>query len=205
MKNKNSLENKISYEDEIYRSIPTMDLLVFGIGSIINGGGKSTFEKIIEECFNLFPKSFGFSRHPEWPDSLKFDRQLRTLREKGLITGSPKTSFFLTKFGEKVAENVKIILKKGVTPKKELFKIFRDADINLVNYLKISKIFQRFKKNKKNFSFTEMELRNLLYCTLETPQRIVKQNIIYAKNLAQEFKEELLFEFLELCYKKFKK
>jgi len=51
-----------------------------------------------------------------------------------------------------------------------------------------------------------MELRNLLRCTLETPLRIVKQNLIYSINLAKEFKEKELLKFLKFCQQKiFKK
>lgn len=205
MKNKNSLENKISYEDEIYRSIPTMDLLVFGIGSIINGGGKSTFEKIIEECFNLFPKSFGFSRHPEWPDSLKFDRTLRTLREKGLVVGSPNTFYSFTKFGEKIAKKTAQNLKTGLSKRTITEKPKRDAEINWVRNLQKSEVFQRFLKGEKSFIINDMELRSLLHCTLETPLRIVKQNLSYSINLAEEFKERDLLKFLKLCQKKLTK
>lgn len=192
------------YEEKAYQSILVIHLIVFSIHSIIKKGERCTFEKLVEECFYLFPKAFSFVRHPKWPDSLKLDRQLRTLREKGFITGSPRTSFLLTKFGEKIAENTKEILKKGKIRKSATFKIFRDSDVNLINSLKTSGVFQKFLRNKKDFSITEMELRNILHCTLETPSRIVKQNLIYTKNLTREFNEKKLFEFLEVCYRRFK-
>jgi len=50
-----------------------------------------------------------------------------------------------------------------------------------------------------------MELRNLLHCTLETPLRIVKQNLSYIINLAKEFKEEELLQFLKICQLQLKK
>jgi len=196
-----------SYNEEVYKKIPGAHLIIFGIHSVVRRKEKCTFEKIIEECFYLFPKIFSFSRHPEWPDSLKFDRSLRTLREQGLIVGNPKTLFTLTKFGEDIAKTTAKVLKLGLPSKKVIIeKPGRDAEINWIRNLKNNETFHRFLKEKKHFSITNMELRNLLRCTLETPLRIVKQNLIYSINLAKEFKEKELLKFLKFCQQKiFKK
>lgn len=194
-----------SYSEEIYQKIPTAYLIVFGIYSILQKREKCTFEKLIEECFRLFPKAFSFSRRPEWPDSLKFDRTLRKLREKGLVVGNPNTLFSLTKFGEKIARNTAQNLKTGRAKKVMIERPKRDAEINWIRNLKRNEIFQRFLESKKGFSITNMEIRNLLHCTLETPLRIVKQNLSYSINLAQEFKEKELLKFLKLCQKKINK
>ena len=119
--------------------------------------------------------------------------------------GSPTSLFSLTKFGEKMAKDTAKILKIGISKKLPSYKIKRDAEINLIASLKSSEVFQRFLKSRKGYLITEMEIRNLLHCTLETPLRIVKQNLIYAKNLAKEFNEKLLSEFLDLCHQKLDK
>jgi hypothetical protein len=194
----------IPYSEEIYTKIPTAHLIVFGIYSIIQRGENCTFEKLIEECFSLFPKVFSFSRHPGWPDSLKFDRTLRTLREKGLVVGNPNTFYSFTKFGEKIAKKTAQDLKTGLSKKTITEKPKRDAEINWVRNLQKSEVFQRFLKREKGFIVNNMELRSLLHCTLETPLRIVKQNLSYSINLAEEFKEKELFEFLKFCQKKLK-
>jgi len=196
---KRKTKKLISYNEEIYKNIPINNLIVFGIYSVLLKGAKCTFEKLIEECFKLFPAVFSFGRHPEWPDSLKFDRTLRTLREKGLITGSPKTFFILTKFGESLAKDTAKIFKIKLPKRTISEKAGRDAEINWINTLKKSEIFNRFLKEKKYFLITNTEVRNLLHCTLETPLRIVKQNLTYNINLAKEFKEKKLVDFLELC------
>ena len=77
--------------------------IVFSIYSVTSNREKCNFERLIKECFTLFPETFGFSKYPQWPDSLKLDRQLRTLRKRKLIFGDPKTSFSLTKLGKKIA------------------------------------------------------------------------------------------------------
>ena len=94
---------KKSFDKELYKNLGIKELILLGIYSIVNNGGKCTLERLVKESFNLFPEAFCFSRYPEWPDSRKFDRPLRTLRKRKLITGDPKTSFSLTKPGKKIA------------------------------------------------------------------------------------------------------
>lgn len=97
---------KIIFDEELYKDKSINGLILFGIYSVVEKKEKCTFEKLIKECFTLFPKVFSFSKHPKWPDSRKLDRPLRTLRKRKLITGNPKTSFSLTKQGKKRAEEI---------------------------------------------------------------------------------------------------
>ena len=102
-----------SFDEELYKKAQITDLILFGINSVIENKEKCTFERLIKECFTLFPEAFSFSKYSQWPDSLKLDRRLRTLRKRRLITGDPKTSFFLTKLGTKIAiETAKIFRQR---------------------------------------------------------------------------------------------
>jgi len=78
-------------------------LILFALYSVASNKEKCDFERLVKECFTLSPETFSFSKYPQWPDSLKLDRQLRTLRKRKLIKGDPKTSFSLTKLGKKIA------------------------------------------------------------------------------------------------------
>ena len=108
-----------TFDEALYKKARITDLILFGINSITEGDEdksssssfaaarenkeKCTFERLIKECFTLFPETFSFPKYPQWPDSLKLDRQLRTLRKRKLITGNPRTYFSLTKLGKKIA------------------------------------------------------------------------------------------------------
>jgi hypothetical protein len=189
-----------TFPEEKYKEIPKESLIVFSIYSVTQNGEGCSFERLVKECFTLFPRAFGFSRYPEWPDSLKFDRPLRTLRERGWIIGGAKTLFSLTKFGEKIAEEIQRMLTGSeIAARKTAQEPFRGADTLLIRSLKESTVFRRFLEDKESLSITEMELRSLLRCTLETPERVVKQNLQYSKNLAREYKQQELSDFLELC------
>lgn len=101
-----SLLTSNGVDEELYKRIPINRLILFSIYSVIESKDKCVFERLIKECFALFPKSFAFSNFPKWPDSRKLDRSLRSLRKKKMITGSPKTFFSLTKLGKKSAEEI---------------------------------------------------------------------------------------------------
>ena len=88
-------------------------LILFSIYSVISNNEICTFDRLIKECFTLFPEVFGFSRYPIWPDSRKLDRPLRSLRKMKFIKGDPKTEFFLTKEGKEKSQEIAKTLKQG--------------------------------------------------------------------------------------------
>ncbi len=85
---------------------PINDLIIFAIFNVENRGKKCTFGTLVKECFILFPASFKLSGYSKWPDARKLDRPLRSLRDKRLIRGDPKTCFSLTAQGKKVAQDI---------------------------------------------------------------------------------------------------
>ena len=89
------------------------DLILFCIYSIILNNEQCSFDRLVKECFVLFPDSIKFNRYPVWPDSRKLDRPLRSLRNEKLIIGDPKTIFMLTKDGEARALNIAKTLRQG--------------------------------------------------------------------------------------------
>lgn len=188
-----------AFGEDKYIDIPKENLIVFGIRSVIRCDEGCSLERLVKECFTLFPKAFGFSRYPEWPDSLKFDRPLRTLRGRNWIVGGAKTMFSLTRFGEAVAEETENILTGKRLVIKPTKRTLRGSDTALVYFLKGSTAFDRFFKDKEGFSITEMELRALLRCTLETPFKILIQNLEYTKKLATDYHDDKLLDFLETC------
>jgi hypothetical protein len=193
------------YDEKIYTRIGLENLILFGIYSVTKISENCTFERLVEECFSQFPQVFSFKRYPMWPDSLKFDRPLRKLRENGLIVGTMKDSFSLTNFGENKSIEIETVLKKGsaMLHKKRKDSQNRSVDDRLIAYLKDSDLFKKYSENPTHFSISEAEFRNLLRCTLETPLRVVKQNLKYYKSIASSYDEKNIYSFLISCEKQF--
>jgi len=196
-----------NFPEHIYAKIPIGDLILVGILNVLRSGEICTFERLVAECFIKFPKVFGFKRYPHWPDSLKLDRPLRNLREKGFITGTVRDHFELTQFGYTKALDVESILKekKKATYRKKIVSKGRSADDRLIEHIKNSSAFMKFSSAPENFSVSLPEFLELLRCTLETPLRVIKQNLEYLKNLAKLYKEDEIYKFLILCEEKFLK
>lgn len=193
------------FKSEAYIRISLNDLILTSIYLVVTKGETCTFERLVAECFRNFPKVFSFKRYPKWPDALKFDRPLRTLREKGLIVGSARDAFGLNKFGENKAKDVLKKLKKRIpAPSNKLLQSsVRSTDDRIIEYIKNSSIFLAYLNNPKNFSISESEFRYLLRCTLETPDRVIKQNMEYYLKVATEYKEPNIIKFLLFCKRKF--
>jgi len=100
------------YDPALYQNTPILDLILIAIYSLISKGEICTFEELVKECFDLFPKSFSFEKNFNWPDSRKLDRSLRTLRKRGLIIGTPNTFFSLTKNGQNSAIEISKSLRQ---------------------------------------------------------------------------------------------
>ncbi len=94
-------------------SFSVNDLILFCIHSVILNAEKCSFERLVKECFGIFPDALKFERYPIWPDSRKLDRPLRFLRNGKLIIGDTKSYFVLTKEGEKRALEISKVLKQG--------------------------------------------------------------------------------------------
>lgn len=116
---------KKAWVEAIYQSIKIPDLILVALYnlsfsnndsqllSLDNSKKEITFERLLKECFELFPQKFKFLEFNHWPDARKIDRPLRSLRLQKLISIHPKESFLLTKSGKKIAlETMKFLKQK---------------------------------------------------------------------------------------------
>jgi len=94
-------------------NISANDLILFSIHSVIANNEKCSFDRLVKECFVLFPDAIKFLRYPIWPDSRKLDRPLRALRKERLIIGDPKTFFLITDEGMKKLVQINKTLRQG--------------------------------------------------------------------------------------------
>jgi len=204
---------KKSFQQRNYEKINILDLILLSIYLIKKKGETCTFEKLVAECFLNFPKTFSFSAYPQWPDSLKLDRPLRTLRQKGLIIGgvggkySPG-EFLLTKFGEKKAREIEKNLSKDKvsTLEKSIKKISpRSIDEKIISQIKNSFYYQEFLKEGDKIALKKVDFLKLIKCTPESPIRIINQNLSYLKNIAKLYKENKLLSFIYFLERTFLK
>ena len=186
-----------------YTEMDLHSLLLICISNIVANNEDCTFERLVYECFTNFPKAFCLFRYPQWPDSNKLDRPLRKLRERGLIVGSPKMGFLLTENGKHYVARAKKMLERQMKLKPTT-RILKGKERNFIAYIKSSELYQRFERDRINFNLAEQEFIDLLRTTLETPKRVLRQNLAHYKKLAEDSGDVKLQEFLISCEAKMK-
>jgi hypothetical protein len=179
------------------------ELVIYAVYRIYQSGDECTFERLVYECFTLFPQEFGFKRYPQWPDSARIDKSwLRCRTDKGWLIGTVKESFRLTDLGFTIAERVekKLNMEKATSIDSHKVRVKdRERYDSILRNLTESDKYKEFIDNPKKFRLDEMSFRQLLGCTLETPLRVIKQNLRQYRYAADVYKETSVERFLNTC------
>ena len=191
---------KKQFDERIYSSISLTKLTILAINEIVSNREECAYERVVKECFTLFPKRFSFQRYTEWPDGTRVKIEILRCRDNGWVTGNEKNGFQITLLGKRAAQEVLKDLQEERVKKQRTGQI-RDRGDTIIKYLKESVSFRRFQQNKEDFNISEGEFRRLLVATFETPPRVLKQNLNYCLDICKQYGENELFEFLKQCEK----
>jgi len=193
---------KSKFNERVYTSLSLTKLTIFAINEIAQKKEECAYERIVKECFILFPKRFGFQRYPEWPDGSRIKIEVLRCRDQGWITGNEKTGYKITSVGKRVAQEVLSELKGAAVAKQNTGQT-RDRGDTVIKYLENSIPFQRFRKNREDFALSEGDFRRILVATYETPPRVLKQNLNFCIEMCKQYKKDDLVKFLQECQKRF--
>jgi hypothetical protein len=191
-----------SFRPEKYKNIGLDQLVVFSADRIIKSGEECTFERLVYECFTLFPEVFGLLRYPDWPDSSRVNKSwLRCRTDKGWLAGTTKEGFRLTQKGKEIAKDT---MEKLASSKKINFgkakktKSTRERHEAIIYFIEESIVFKKFAANLAD-TITESEFITFLGGTLETPKRILRHNLNLYINAIELYKKQEMVEFLNFC------
>jgi hypothetical protein len=109
--------------------------------------------------------------------------------------------FRLTPKGEQVAAEVEKSLYSAPASisKRPSRQKPRGKEEAVIQYIRESAYFQRWLKNPLEFVMTPSEFRSLLNSTLETPRRVLRQNLHFYRQAAQELNDLQIQRFLDVC------
>jgi hypothetical protein len=189
---------------EAYESLGVDYLLVFSVESILDNGEECTLERLVFECFTRFPRKFGLSRYPQWPDSTRVYRSWRRCRlDNRWLTGSPQEGFRLTAKGKGVALAVAEKLNDPLLVNRQprAASKTRGKEEAVTRYLRKSGAFRRWVQNPTSFAISGSEIRSLLNATLETPPDVLRENLAYYQENAKLVGDSRILAFLEACQK----
>jgi|SRR3989344_8854300 len=175
------------------------DMILICMDNVIKAKGKCSFGNLVKECFLKFPKYFSLNDVPEHPDSLKLDRPLRELRQKGLIVGSPVTFYSITNFGKTHLVNISREKAKIVSDNETTT---RSPAMQTLDKLKSSFDYDDFQNNGAKFEPNDMKIRSILGFTLETPINKIVHELDFLIDFAQNLDKLEVINYLKR-YKSF--
>jgi hypothetical protein len=197
---KPKVKRRKKYPAAVYKNMTLDHLLVFAVRRVLSQREACTFERLVCECYRLFPDKFAFQRYPEWPDAARIDKAWRRCRaDKGWLAGSVKEGFRLTRSGEMAAAATQRALEGGAAPGvlRRPGKA-RERYEAILAYVRQAPEFRRYLE-KGLESLSDSELRSFLGGTLETPKRILRHNLNQYSQAATIYRDDGVKPFLNLC------
>lgn len=194
------------FPPDSYNDIGVDQLVIYSVKKILDNSEECTFERLVCECFKLFPKKFGFLRYPNWPDATRINKAwLRCRTDKGWLAGTVKEGFRITAAGEEVAIGTENLLKKKNKIRRNLpAPKPRERYEAIILHIKNTIEYQKY-VNIAGYEINEADLKSFLGGTLETPKRILRHNLNLYMNAAAIYNESSVIPFLEICKKKLEK
>ena len=174
------------------------DLILYSIYRITRRKDECTFERLVYETFTLFPEKFSFYTY-KLPDSLKLDRQLRTMRKDKLIIGNNTYGFSLTKLGEHQAVQIENILPNSNVKRLSNQSGTGRKEQQLIERILNSNIYKRYKHLLKLSILDLDELKILFLGTVETPKKDMLENMLYFQKIAVKARKKDVVEFINEC------
>jgi hypothetical protein len=181
---------------------PTIDeLVVYCAWKILSRRESCTFEKLTVECYKRFPAVFRLPGYLNYPDSARVNKSwLRCRTDHGWIVGNLKTSFKLSAQGNVIARAVeKRLGVKTSSSGSRGGSRERTREEALVRFVRCNQAFKEFMFSRSSFHPHESDVYGLASCTLDTPPRVLKQNLLQLLQAARWASDKDAEHFVIAC------
>jgi len=194
-------KSKSPFSEDVYQNIDLDSLVTYAVWSIEQKEEACTFERLVEECFKLFPKKFSLFGYPQWPDSARVNKSwLRCRTDKGLIKGTVKTGFRLTPLGDNaVASTAELLQGRRVKPALRTSRKARSIEEAVLSRVRSHHLFKRYVNDPKSFEVGRDELRHLLMTTGMAGNDVVVANLEKLRRSAEKANDHHLLDFIKAC------
>lgn len=189
-----------------YESIDLDSLVTYAVWLIEQKNETCTFERIVEECFTLFPDKFSLFGYPHWPDSARVNKSwLRCRTDKGLIKGKVKTGFELTEKGLRLVED--LLKHSGIDEKrmrqvesssKRIHQGRTHAD-TVIRWIEASELYKSFEDDPRLTSICESDVLDFFQCVRGTTKIVLRERLNLYKDAAKLFDKELVLDLIARC------
>jgi len=209
---KRTKEKAKSFPEKVYRDISLSDLVLYALFSLKNKGIETTFENIVAESYELFPKKFYLPGYPEYPDANRVRREIQRIEGtlstpgmKKLAKGNMKTSYEITEEGLQRLKLIEEKLTRDVGAKESIEKEIEDRRGKmgrLLYEIERHPLYKQYTSSKEDLAVPVSLLRDLLLATMETPFNELRERMNRLIKYCEAFNKQDLKMFLELCKKK---
>lgn len=191
--------------EETYHNLDIDRLIVYAMVYLEKKDIQLTLENIVVGAYKLFPYKFSLFGFPEYPDCARVEKSLWRSRgkERQWLGGKTRQGYSLTRRSYMIAEEV----SKDLSNEKEIQIIVKESTHlrrweKIVKELEKSSAYEKF-KNKRGDSITESEFCYVLQATLDSPKKILNENLVTLKMIAQDLNYQEVGDFLDILEIKF--
>ncbi len=162
-------------EFEKYVNIGLDHLLMYVVSSLEAIGADLSYENITMGAFRLFPKKFGLTSYPDFPDGKRAHDSIFHCfyKSKGWLTGKTSHGYSISPKGRQAIKEAEFRIKGRSSSRKAPSKTRRKEA--LIEDLKNSIAFNKASKGEIS-EITESEFCNMLQVTLDAPPAIRNAN-----------------------------
>jgi hypothetical protein len=183
-----------------YSAISLDHLLIYAMGEMEKLNIRMSEPNIAVAAWRIFPKDkFSLFGYPEYPDSNRAHTGIWHLvhAKKRWITGTGN-EYVITEKGRKLIEDTEMLLSNNTNKRKSYSKTRRQDKL-----LKEIKTTTAFLKYKKDEDITMFDLVDLLQCTLDSSEGVLKENFDALCIVASEEESEEVSDFLKILRRNF--
>lgn len=175
-------------------------LLLSSLYSLINKKISTTFENLVAESYQLFPKEFGLKGYIEkYPDSSRIDKCWRRCRtDRRWISGSVAHGFSITSHGIEELKKINRVLNiKEQNYDEVQHGDKRTKSGRIIDRIEKHSSFINYRKYGDKAEISDYEICDLLFTTLDSFPETRRKNINEMKSLVITYKRIDILNFLE--------
>lgn len=193
-----------AFSESRYQNIDLDRLVLFAANRVKELDADLSFENICIVAFKLFPKKFSLQGYSFYPDSNRVYSCLwrcSTDKKKLWIGGKINTGYVITERAQKYINECAILLENTEKQNPKASSETRRKE-RIIKEIIESSAFKKYRDNSVD-EITNADIRFMLQGTMETPIKILRDNLLTLTAFSQELNKTDVIDFLKLIEKKF--
>ncbi len=191
-----------------YLSLTQDELVVAALALAQEKARRISFEQLVAQCFETFPKKFELHGYPQWPNAVIVNKSwLRCRTDKHLVAGNVAEGFALTPKGVEVSKRILArlgdLVSAGETRGPGKSGDRQTADGRVVSSVENSIAFKKYLASGTADSVSEHECCDVLYALVESDTDTLKKNFEVVKSAVESYGRSDLAQFLDALRQKF--